>query len=60
MQFINTSVDMHCVDSAQDGRKYIAVSFGRTEWVSECVGFNSLKGSGVRWLHFEVFSAIQV
>ena len=26
----------------------------------KCVRFNPLKGSGGRWLHFEVFSAIQV
>ena len=31
-------------------------------WLSlpERVDFNPLKGSGGRWLHFEVFSAIQV
>ena len=35
-----------------------------TDWLVDLIirpkKFNPLKGSGVRWLHFEVFNAIQV
>ena len=44
----------------QDARRHSMTTWISTHNIDGWVTVNPLKVSGVRWLHFEVFSAIQV